>query len=403
VSSPLIVGPDSHLVLMEYEAWFGPKCANFAWSAAQPILQSASMQAAGLAGYDSSDPAVIAQHVAWFEQMGIDAVLIDMSNDLVQTFLGQEVAGNASVEYCQAIQRNIAAVFQQFAALGTNLKIVPLCGGGMASDYTVGPGFKTALQLQLEWFGSLFAQFPQLAIQYLGKPLLCCYMSCPDIVTSTPFAQVQSVIQACPQFTVRLVGGFLDSQSNLWQTAAGLAGLPAMRAPLWSWVERYNPAAGLRPTYVPIASGAENLTVSLATPGAASWGTPPNYDPADDLRDANCSSFRAAMALARDLKPTFLLIHQWNEYGEYPDALTDSDAEPSTLYPQGAIGPISQEIAAYRAPTAPIPAPPPIPPSPPIRPPTPATVTVSIPGGIQIGGSTCHNLVFTNGILVSWD
>jgi hypothetical protein len=58
---------------MEYEAWFGPNAVTFQGSSAMPLLESADMQPVG-GGYDSADPAVIAQHVAWMEYMGIDAV-----------------------------------------------------------------------------------------------------------------------------------------------------------------------------------------------------------------------------------------------------------------------------------------------------------------------------------------
>jgi hypothetical protein len=55
---PLAVDADSHVVVMEYEAWFGPHAVTFQNSAAKPLLQSADMQPVG-GGYDSADPAVI--------------------------------------------------------------------------------------------------------------------------------------------------------------------------------------------------------------------------------------------------------------------------------------------------------------------------------------------------------
>src|SRR5271163_3488403 len=59
---PLIVNSQSHVVVLEYEAWFGPNAVTFQGAAAKPLLQSADMQAVG-GGYDSDDPAVIKQHV----------------------------------------------------------------------------------------------------------------------------------------------------------------------------------------------------------------------------------------------------------------------------------------------------------------------------------------------------
>ena len=51
------------MVVMEYEAWFGPNAVTFQTSVAKPLLQSTNMQAIG-GGYDSADPKVIRQHAA---------------------------------------------------------------------------------------------------------------------------------------------------------------------------------------------------------------------------------------------------------------------------------------------------------------------------------------------------
>ena len=40
----LVVGENSHVVVMEYEAWFGPKAVTFQGSSAMPLLQSADMK-----------------------------------------------------------------------------------------------------------------------------------------------------------------------------------------------------------------------------------------------------------------------------------------------------------------------------------------------------------------------
>src|SRR5580700_5276939 len=76
-TGPLIVDRNSHLVVMEYENWFGPNAVTFQGTAAMPLLQSADMQAVG-GGYDSADPNVIQTHLEWFEYMGIDAALIEV-------------------------------------------------------------------------------------------------------------------------------------------------------------------------------------------------------------------------------------------------------------------------------------------------------------------------------------
>ena len=43
IGVPLVVDETSHVVVMEYEAWFGPNAVTFQGAAAMPILQSADM------------------------------------------------------------------------------------------------------------------------------------------------------------------------------------------------------------------------------------------------------------------------------------------------------------------------------------------------------------------------
>ena len=78
---PLVFDENSHVVVMEYEAWFGPNAVTFQGSAAMPLLQSADMKKVG-GGYDSADPAIIKQHLAWLEYMGADAAATDLTNNV---------------------------------------------------------------------------------------------------------------------------------------------------------------------------------------------------------------------------------------------------------------------------------------------------------------------------------
>jgi hypothetical protein len=50
-----VVDDLSHVLVMEYEAWFGPHAVTFQSSSALPLLKSTDMQAVG-GGYDSADP-----------------------------------------------------------------------------------------------------------------------------------------------------------------------------------------------------------------------------------------------------------------------------------------------------------------------------------------------------------
>jgi hypothetical protein len=81
---PFVVTDDSHVVVMQYEAWFGPNAVTFQTSAAIPLLQSEDMQSIG-GGYDSADPAIVKRDVAWMESLGMDAALIEVTNALTSS------------------------------------------------------------------------------------------------------------------------------------------------------------------------------------------------------------------------------------------------------------------------------------------------------------------------------
>src|SRR5689334_4134608 len=78
---PLVVDQNSHVVVMEYEAWFGPEAVTFQGTAAKPFLQSKDMKEVG-GGYDSAEPAVMRQQAAWLQAMGMDAALIEVTNNV---------------------------------------------------------------------------------------------------------------------------------------------------------------------------------------------------------------------------------------------------------------------------------------------------------------------------------
>jgi len=76
----LIVDVSSNVVVMEYEAGSDPKRSlpRHCGHAPAPISRHAFRRG----GYDSADPAVIRKHVAQLEQLGVDAALIDLTNNV---------------------------------------------------------------------------------------------------------------------------------------------------------------------------------------------------------------------------------------------------------------------------------------------------------------------------------
>ncbi len=380
-AGPLVVDSRSRVVVMEYEAWFGPHAITFQAFSAMPLLQSADMQTVG-GGYDSADPAVIKQHVAWLEYMGVDAALIDLTNN-VSCIFNSEWFAQKYIRYCtpsfrtnnQNIRNNTGNLYPAWSELGTRLKLIPLLGGSFGNVLIKDQDGKTAFEKEIDYFGARMHEHPDLSVIYEGKPLMLVFVGAsqdPDPAQHPVWYRIEQFLLHHPEisgkYTFRLMAGYLDSQPYLWANQGTPTG-PVEINPeygFWSWVDRLNPtctepACPYYPSYNQAGSRVENLTVSIATAGQTGWGCPnPEalpYCPDDALRfgpRGGYITFDSFMRYAKQLNPIFLLIHQFNEFGP-PDegfnANTHDDIEPANLWGKGALSGVRDEIRAYRRPT----------------------------------------------------
>jgi hypothetical protein len=378
-SRPLVVDGNSHIVVMEYEAWFGPNAATFQGTAAMPLLQSADMQNVG-GGYDSADPAVIHRHVAQMEHLGIDAAIGDLTNNVSCIFNSVWFA-EKYLPYCtpsfrdynQTIRDNTGNLFPAWTSLHTRLKLIPQLGGFDPDVLFEDLDGKTSLEKEIEYFGSLLRKYPERQVVYEGKPLMLIFFGAaqdPNLSDHPMWFQVAEFLKNHPaitsKYTFKMIAGYLDSQPLLW-AAQGVPTGPIRLAPqyhFWSWVDRLNPTCTVAPfcPYYPSFNRAgarvENFTASIATAGQNGWGCPnsnaPPYCPDDALRfgaNESYATFHAFMVYARQLRPIFLIIHQFNEFvqpDEGFDANTDDDIEPANLWGTGAVDAVTKGIRAYR-------------------------------------------------------
>jgi hypothetical protein len=381
-AGPFIVDSSSHLVVMEYEAWFGPHAVTFPGSAALPRLQSEDMQAVG-GGYDSADPAVIQQHVEWMESIGIDAAISDLTNNVSCIFNSEWFVRKyvpnctpAFRSYNQTIRNNTGNLYPAWTRLGTALKLIPLLGGIDENVLFTDVDGKTAFEKEIEYFGAQMQQYPDRTVIYQGKPLMLIFLGAaqdPNRADNPLWFQIRKFLRNHPQiacrYTFKMMAGYLDSQPSLWLNQVTPNG-PVEINPgygFWSWVDRLNPSCTLPlcPYYpsfnqTPNQTGSrvENFTASIATAGQNGWGCPnpnsPPYCSDDALRfgeDRSYTSFAAFMTYARQLDPIFLIIHQFNEFlppDEGWNADTDDDIEPANLWGFGALGTVRQQIELYR-------------------------------------------------------
>lgn len=379
----LIVDVSSNVVVMEYEAWFGPEAVTFQGTAAMPLLQSPDMHSVG-GGYDSADPAVIRKHVAQLEQLGVDAALIDLTNN-VSCIFDSEWFVRRYVTYCtpsfrsynQTIRDNTGNLYPAWTELGTRLKLIPLLGGNVDNVMYKDLDGKTALQKEIEYFAALMQQYPERQVVYEGKPLMLIFLGAaqdPNRADHPLWVRIREFLSDHPEFssqyTFKLMAGYLDSQPDLWLNQDTPDG-PVEVAPeygFWSWVDRLNPTCTVPPfcpyypSYNRAGSRVENLTVSVAAAGQYGWGCPnseaPPYCPDDSLRFGKgeaYDTFDSFMTYARQLDPIFLILHQFNEFvppDEGWNANTDDDIEPANLWGSGALEVVRHQISMYRQPSS---------------------------------------------------
>ena len=376
---PLVVDENSHIVVMEYEAWFGPNAATFQGSAAMPLLQSKDMKKVG-GGYDSADPAVIQQHLAWLEYMGADAATSDLTNNVSCIFNSdwfvKKYVPNCSGAFRlqnQTIRDNTGNIYSAWTELGTRLGLIPLLGGIDENVLFEDRDGKTAFEKETEYFGSLLEKYPDRAVIYHGKPLMVIFLGAaqdPNRSDHPLWFKLRQFLKEQPEisskYTFKMMAGYLDSQPGLWATQGKPHG-PVKINPeygFWSWVDRLNTSCTLQfcqyyPSYSQVGSRAENFTASIATAGQNGWGCPsgpntPPYCPDDALRfgeNGTYATFASFMKYARKLQPIFLWIHQFNEFtlpDEGFDANTNDDIEPANLWGTGDLKIVKREISMYR-------------------------------------------------------
>jgi len=363
---------------MEYEAWFGPHAANFQGSAAMPLLQSADMQPVG-GGYDSADPAIIQQHVAWLESLGVDAAISEVTNNVSCIFDSEwfvkKYIRNCTPSfraYNQNIRDNTGNLYPAWSALGTPLKLIPMVGGIDGNVLTKDLDGKTAFEKEIEYFGARLRKYPDLAVIYQDKPLMLIFLGAaqdPNPADHPLWFRLEQFLQHHPEigekYTFRLMAGYLDSQPALWANQ-GVPDGPLEINPaygFWSWVDRLNssctePLCPYYPSYNLAGSRTENFTASIATAGQNGWGCPnPEslpYCPDDALRfgsDGDYDTFDSFMAYADQLDPIFLILHQFNEFAlpdEGFDANTNDEIEPANLWGRRSLKAVREEIKIYK-------------------------------------------------------
>lgn len=290
----IITDPD-HLIIMEYETWFGPGYAHWGKEEATPIL--------GL--YSSLDPRVLLQQNLWFDEMGINAVELDWTNNLTGRF------PDAQSRECISATNTLLKVYGHMAQ---HPKFVFLVGPehnhwiSRRTTHYRGPWYKAEINYLYQHYVHN-KKYEGWYLKYDGKPLLLLYLNGPR---STRPPDIKS-----NRFTIRFVTAWLQTTH-------------AERYGAWSWYDQV-----ATPTFHD--GTAEALTITDGYPAVRPPQAGLNNWLSIDAGGKNYGeTYRTQWRVAMKYKPHFLFINQWNEF-EPPDQYDvnlSNDMEP-TIMTQG--------------------------------------------------------------------
>jgi hypothetical protein len=266
------------LIGLQYETFFTPhNVGSYETAEAIPILGK----------YSSYDVDVICKHEEWFEDLGIDWLLLDWSNMLWTHPEWEKHEGSTG-----EIEASTALLFKTYRQLEKEGKHPPklVIMLGLQNGKLIPNGVQRMNNI-IAWTKANFLDNPEyenLWLYYHGKPLLTILyhvrIACPEIKTRT------SGIVA-PDWTVRWVG------SQLQDTHVEDCGF-------WSWMD------GTIRQVVTRSEGAVEETVvtpsSFPMPGG--W-----LHPRATGRDHG-APYLESWEVAFETHAKFIQIHQWNEF-----------------------------------------------------------------------------------------
>lgn len=308
---------------LQYETYFTP--LNTVWSGNKNTgvsgLQRGTEEAIPILGkYSSYDVSALEKHERWFEDMGVNWLLIDWSNMLWMKPAWEKHTG-ATAE----LEKSTKLLFETYSRLQKEGRHPPklVIMLGLQNGPPV-PNATVRLNHIIAWLTAHFLHNPQykhLWLDYEGKPLLTILYNV-NYPCSVIAERTKEIV--APGWTVRWMG------SQLQDTHVEACGF-------WSWMD------GVIPQMVTYHGGVpeEVVVTPSCFPMPAGW-----LDPRAVGRDHGApyiESWRAAFKT----HPRFIQIHQWNEFAgqargqgagphhniygdEYSPELSD-DLEPTQL------------------------------------------------------------------------
>lgn len=270
------------LIGMQYEPWFTPQ--NVTWNTAEavPILGK----------YSSYNVSILKKHAEWFEDLGVNWVLIDWSNMLWMTPKWEEQKG--ATRQLEETTELLFKTYSQLQQEGQNPpRIVFLLG------LQNGPPVKNGvarLEKIFDWVNAHLLSNPRykdLWLYYNGKPLVTILYN-----PQNPCRDLEGVLKAHPlnerKWTIRWMASQLQDNH-------------AEKCGFWSWMD-----GTIRQVVIYHAHKPEEVVVTPSCFAGGGWLAPTAVG-----RDHG-APYLESWKVAFQTHPKFIQIHQWNEFAGQP-------------------------------------------------------------------------------------
>ncbi|MHB8578236.1 MAG: glycoside hydrolase family 71/99 protein [Ignavibacteriaceae bacterium] len=329
---------DSHLFCIQYENYF----EQSSWETAEAVPL--------IGFYDSYDEDVIRQHILWFDDMGVNSIMLDWSNHI-----WGDTSWNQRGEGARAIISNTTFFLEVLAKMrdeGIEVpKVVIMPGLSNGPPATMG-----ALNEELDWIYQnyiLNPRFKGLFLVYNGKPLMIILdtgaignkKGTAESAFRIPFFKQTLGMSASELDSFRVAQGPIDDSHFTIRYMSSQNQLTRHNElGYWSWMD-----GQLKPIVTYYNGEPEAVTVTPSffdlRVGLSGWTAPDAYGRRDG------TTYLETFKVALKYRPRVIFLHQFNEFagetkgqgmGENKDIFGDEysvelsdDIEPVSLTADG--------------------------------------------------------------------
>lgn len=241
-----------------------------------------------LGKYSSKDPDILKKHFQWFQQLGVDWLLIDWTNILWSGRPWDKQAGIAP-----EIEQSVAIMFKTALSLEKQGKYAPKMVFELAvKESSQKPHQIEQLNEVINWINKKYLDNPEyrnLWLYYDGKPLLTVFFIAKDPCGQLPVDLSKASLNAS-RWTVRWMSAQLQTNH-------------AEQCGMWSWMD-----GTIEQKVTKRDQKAEETVVTPASFAEGGWLG------ADAIGRDHGTPYLDSWRVAFQNRPKFIQIHQWNEF-----------------------------------------------------------------------------------------